>query len=136
MKKLLSRERPQCQAVFCSHSVSGVYFLFINYIHACLYWAFQVALVIKNPPAEAGDLRDASSIPGSGRSLGGGHSSPLQYSCLENSMDTETWWASVYRVTKCWTPLQQLSMYSCDFIKNIIKTYKTELQGLSWWNSG
>ena len=83
-----------------------------------------MALVIKNPPAEAGDLRDPSSIPGSGRSLGGGHSSPLEYSCLENSMDRETWWASDYRVTKCWTPLQQLSMHSRDLIKNIIKLTK------------
>ena len=44
----------------------------------------QVALVVKNPPAIAGDVRDAGSIPGSGRSPGGGHGNPLQYSCLEN----------------------------------------------------
>ena len=44
----------------------------------------QVVLVVKNPPANAGDARDAGSVPGSGRSSGGGHSSPLQYSCLEN----------------------------------------------------
>ena len=84
------------------------------------FGAFQVPLVIKNPPAKAGDLRDAGSIPGSGRSLGGGHSNPLQYSCLENSMDRGAWWASIYRVTKCWTPLQQLSTHTCDLIKNII----------------
>ena len=47
----------------------------------------EVALVIKNLPANAGDLKDMGSIPGSGRSLGGGHSNPLQYSCLENPMD-------------------------------------------------
>ena len=47
----------------------------------------EVAPVIKNPPANAGDLKDVGSIPGSGRSLGGGHSNPLQYSCLENPMD-------------------------------------------------
>ena len=47
-------------------------------------WASQVALVVKNPPANAGDLRDAGSIPGSGRFPGGGHGHPLQYSCLEN----------------------------------------------------
>ena len=44
----------------------------------------QVVLVVKNPPANAGDARDAGSIPGLGRSPGGGLSSPLQYSCLEN----------------------------------------------------
>ena len=44
-------------------------------------------LVVKNPPANAGDIRDMSSIPGSGRSPGGGHGNPLQYSCLENPMD-------------------------------------------------
>ena len=43
--------------------------------------------MVKNPPASAGDIRDMGSIPGSGRSPGGGHGNPLQYSCLENSMD-------------------------------------------------
>ena len=43
--------------------------------------------MVKNPPANAGDIRDAGSIPESGRSPGGGHSNPLQYSCLENAMD-------------------------------------------------
>ena len=46
-----------------------------------------MSLVIKNPPANAGDTRDVSSIPGSGRSPGGGNDNPLQYSCLENPMD-------------------------------------------------
>ena len=48
---------------------------------------FQVALVVKNLLANAGEVRNAGSIPGSGRSLGGGHGNPLQYSCLENSLD-------------------------------------------------
>ena len=63
------------------------------------YWASQVALVVKNPPANAGDL---GSIPGLGRSLGGGHGNPLQYSCLENAMDTGAWTATVQRVTQSW----------------------------------
>ena len=46
--------------------------------------ASQVALMIKNPPANAGDIRDMGLIPGSGRSPGGGHGNPLQYSSLEN----------------------------------------------------
>ena len=57
-------------------------------------------LVVKNPPANAGELRDASSIPGLGRSPEGGNGNPLQYSCLENLMDRETWWAAVFGVTK------------------------------------
>ena len=54
-----------------------------------------VALVVKNPPANAGDLRDSGSIPGSGRFPGGGNGTPLQYSCRENPMDSGTWWAIV-----------------------------------------
>ena len=52
-------------------------------------WAFQVALEVKNPHANAGDLRGKGSIPGLGRSSGGGHGNPLQYFCLENSLDRE-----------------------------------------------
>ena len=60
-----------------------------------LFWASQVALVVKNLPANAGDARDTGSIPGWGRSLGVGNGNPLQYSCLENPMDREAWWATV-----------------------------------------
>ena len=63
----------------------------------------MVALVVKNPPANAGDLRDVGSIPGSGRSPGKGNANPLQYSCLENLIDRGAWWATVYRVAKNWT---------------------------------
>jgi len=50
-----------------------------------------VVEVIKNPPSSAGDARNLGSIPGSGQSLGVGNGNPLQYSCLENSMDREAW---------------------------------------------
>ena len=60
----------------------------------------QVALVAKNLPANSENMREAGSILGSGRSHGGGHGNPLQYSCLENAMDRGAWWATVYRVTK------------------------------------
>ena len=60
----------------------------------------QVALVVKNPPADAGDIRDVGSIPGPERSPGGGNSNPLQYSYLENPMDRGTWWATVHGVTQ------------------------------------
>ena len=55
---------------------------------------FPSGAVVKNPPANARDTGDAGSIPGSGRSPGGGNGNPLQYSCLENSMDREAWQAS------------------------------------------
>ena len=73
-------------------------------------------VVKKNSPAKDGDLRDTGSIPGLGRSPGGGHGNPLQYSCVENPMDT-AWWATVHRVTKHRTPLKQLSMHASPFIK-------------------
>ena len=57
-------------------------------------------LVVKNPPASAGDIRDVGLIPGSGKSPGGGTGRPLQYSCLENSMDRGAWWVTVQRVAK------------------------------------
>ena len=57
-------------------------------------------LVVKSPPANAGDIRDAGSIPGSGRSPGEGNDNPLQYSCLENPMERRAWRATAYSVTK------------------------------------
>ena len=57
--------------------------------------ASHVALVEKKPPANVGDVRDVSSIPGSGRFPGGAHGNPLQYSCLENAMDRGAWRATV-----------------------------------------
>ena len=57
--------------------------------------ASQVVLVVKNTPANTGDVKDLGSIPGSGRSPGGGHGNPLQYSCLENPMDRGAWRATV-----------------------------------------
>ena len=50
-----------------------------------------MAAAVKNPPAKAGDIKVMGSIPGPGRSPGGGHGNPLQYPCLENSMDIGTW---------------------------------------------
>ena len=60
----------------------------------------QVVLVGKNTPANAGDIRNMGSIPGSGKSPGGGLGNPLQYSCLENPMDREAWYVTVHRVAK------------------------------------
>ena len=71
-------------------------------------------LAVKNPPANAGDIRDVGFTPGSGRSPGGGHSNPLQYSCLKKPMDRGTWWATIHGVAKNWTRLKQLSMLACS----------------------
>ena len=59
--------------------------------------------MVKKPPANAGEVRDAGSIPGSGRSSGGGKGNPLQYSCLENPMDREAWQATGHGITKSLT---------------------------------
>ena len=69
-------------------------------------WGFPCGAVVKNPLANAGDARDAGSIPGSGRSSGRGHDNPLQKSCLENLIDRVAWWGVVNRVAKSWTRLK------------------------------
>ena len=76
--------------------------------------ASQVALVVKNLPASAGDVRDAGSIPGLERSPGGGSDSPLRYSCLENPKDREAWWATAHSVTEL--DMKHLSTGSVPFI--------------------
>ena len=65
--------------------------------------------MVKNLPANAGDIRNLCSTPGLGRSPGGGHGNPLQDSCLENPMDRGDWQAIVHGVTKSPTLLKQLS---------------------------
>ena len=74
--------------------------------------------MVKNPPASAGDIRDKGLIPGLERSPGGGHSNPLQFSCLENPMDRGTLMVTVHRVAKRWTQLKQLSMLLPHLYKN------------------
>ena len=72
----------------------------LNYRHAFLWVFMQGVSVVKNPPAMVGDTRVMGSVPGSGRSPGGGNGNPLQYSCLENPMDRGAWWATVHGATK------------------------------------
>ena len=74
--------------------------------------ASQVVVVVQNLPANAGDARDAGLIPESGRSPGGEHGNPLQYSYLENPMDSGAWRATVHGVAKSRTRLKQLSAVS------------------------
>ena len=70
----------------------------------------DLVLVVKNPPANAGDARDADLIPGLGRSPGGGHGNPLQYFRLENPR--RAWWATAHRVAKNPTQLKLLSIHT------------------------
>ena len=74
-----------------------------------LHWASQVVVHSKEPTCNAGDTRDSGSVPGWGRSPGGGHSNPLQYSCLENSMDRGAWSTTVPGVAESQTRLKRLS---------------------------
>ena len=76
--------------------------------------------VVKNPPANAGD---AGSIPGSGRSPGGGNGNPLQYSCLENSMDRGAWQATVHGVTKSQTWLSNSAQHYFKLLYIFIYVY-------------
>ena len=71
-----------------------------------------MALVVKNPPANAGDVGDMGLIPGPGRSPEVGNGSPPQYYFLENPMEGGAWQATVCQVTRSWTRLKRLSMYS------------------------
>ena len=68
--------------------------------------ASQVVVVVKNPPANAGDTKDMGLIPGLERSPGEGNGNPVQGSCLENPMDRGAWCATVHEVTKTWTQLR------------------------------
>ena len=66
--------------------------------------------MVKNPPANAGDIRDTGSTPACGRSPGGGRDKPLQYSCLENPTDRGPWWDTVHGVEESQTQLKLLSV--------------------------
>ena len=68
--------------------------------------------MVKNLSYNAGCIKDLSLIPGSGRSPGGGHGNPLQYSCLENPMDGGAWQAIVHSVAESQTQLKQLNMHA------------------------
>ena len=90
-----------------SFLLTGVVVLGREYIKSSYFlWAPQVALMVKNLPANAGDKRDVGLIPGLGSSPGGGHDNPLQYSCLENPMDRGAWHATGCGVGKSWIHLK------------------------------
>ena len=74
-----------------------------------------MALLVKNPSANVGDIREVGSIPESGRSPGGGHGNPLQYSCLENPMDRGAWQDTVHEVAESQTRLKRLSKQDASY---------------------
>ena len=92
----------------------------------------QVALAVKNLPASPGDIRDTGSIPGSGRSPGGGHGNSLQYSCLENPMDRGAWWATVHRVTQSDTT--EMTWHKAQNIYHVVCTSKHSVSGIVFFS--
>ena len=80
--------------------VLDIMVIWIKFAHSCPFCGFPGDSVVKKLPANAEDSWDAGSIPGLGRSPRVGNGNPLQYSCLENSMDRRAWWATVHRITK------------------------------------
>ena len=88
--------------------------------------ASQVALAVKTPPASAGDLRDPSSVPRSGRFPGAGHGSPLQCSCLENAMDRGAWLATVHGAAESGTWLS-------DFACSMWTIWGWSWNEIMWW---
>ena len=88
--------------------------LCVSCIH---YMGFSDGAIGKEPICQCRRHKLCDSIPGSGRSPGGWHGNPLQYSCLENSMDRGAWWAAVHGVTKSQIRLRQLSTSSKHYIK-------------------
>ena len=90
-----------------------------NFVQDALFFSVsQVALLVKNPSANAGDVKNAGSIPGSGRSPGGGHGNPLQYSCLENPGGRGAWRATVHTFAESRTGLKRLSVHA-HFSRNL-----------------
>ena len=108
-----------CQSIlFSSLSFIVSDLIFSSLIHFDLIFVYgvrrasQVVLMVRSLCGNAVYIRDADLIPEMGRSPGGGHGNPFQYSCLENPMARRAWWAIVLEVTRSWTGLKQLSMHA------------------------
>ena len=106
--------RPETSHSLVTHVKGEFWSLLIVLSWVSLLWITTLSNVIWNnlTCANAGELKDVSSIPGSGRSPGGGHGNPLQYSYVKNPMDRGVWPATVHRVAKSRTQLKQLSTYT------------------------
>ena len=91
--------------------LSPVWFLSLSIkVHPCCFRGFPGGLAGKESTFNAGDM---GSVPRLGRSPGGGHGNPLQYSCQKNPVDRGGWWGTVHGVTKSWTELKRLSTHVC-----------------------
>ena len=110
----LTGSKLNCDRYICykaSHflQVSSLTAVFLSLIYnekgIVIFWASSMAQLVKNSPANVGDTRDMSLIPGSERSPGEGNDNALQYPCLENSMDRGAWRAIVHGVAKSQTQL-------------------------------
>ena len=101
---------PHCRWILYPLSLQGEMRFCPICVWAIHWWGFPGGSSVKNPPASAGDTRDAGSIPGSGR-FHRGHGNPLQCPCLENLVDRGAWWATVHDVSKNPTRLKWLCMY-------------------------
>ena len=99
---------------------------FLDFLAHSTAWASHVAPVVKNQTANVGDVRDAGSVPGLGRSPGGGHGNPLQHSCLENPMDRGAWRATVHRVAK-----SQTQPFGCAK-HSLQRTEAEDMEGTTW----
>ena len=117
-----------CHEVMGPHAVILV-FLMLSFKSAI--GASQLALVIKNPSANAEDIRDMGSIPVSGRFPGGGHSNPLQYSCLESSMGRGAWQTTVHGITKSQTRLSDLACMQANSFTLLFPTFSLPFSPLS-----
>ena len=112
--------------LYVKRKIEKKYWTLVNDLLTEVLRGMLAALVVKNPPANAEDVRDAGSIPRLGRFPEGGHGHPLQDSCLENPMNRRAWQAIAHRVAKSQTWLKQLStrahikVCSWNLSKNII----------------
>ena len=116
LKTTTMEKRRNCSFFFfflCDKTIVLFIYVFFNFKLAYFNWKLITwncsfifpslplkGLVVKNPPANAGDIGDANSIPGLGRFPGGGNGNPLQYSCLENPMDRGAWWPIAHKITE------------------------------------
>ena len=113
---------------FCFHisldlikTFFNTYFLMVSHVFRCHTSCFLGGSVVKNSPANAGDARDVSLIPGSGRPPGVGNGNLLQYSCLENSMDRGAWQATIHRVTESDTTEHACKKCLCSVLFHLDK---------------
>ena len=97
-----------------------------------IYASAQAVLVVRNPPANAGDVRDAGVIPGLGKTPGEESGNPLQYPCLDNSMDRGAWWAMLHRVAKSWAWLKRFSMHACMHYQRAVSSFFPYILDTVW----